>query len=1002
MANFRRIAATLVLLPVLLGMASADAKAPLVSQTSTVQQRPVQPRPAQQRPVQPQVIRAKAEKSTAQPAAQPRPWLYQNSDVPMDPAWQFGVLDNGLRYAIRRNGVPPGLISIRVRVDAGSLMEGPDERGFAHFIEHLTFRGSREVPDGEAKRVWQRLGATFGSDSNAQTTPTGTTYALDLPQAEPVGINQSMKILAGMMAAPNIVPEAVEAERAVILAEKRESYSPATAVSDEVRAFYFAGQPLAQRNPIGTTESLMAAKADALKAFHDRWYRPERVVIAVSGDVSPGLMERYIREYFGNWKPGGQPTPDPDFGKPDAAAPTTRVIVQPQAPTSVGMAWLRPWRPKADTIAYNQNKLIDALALQLINRRLEQAARAGASYIQAAVEQQEISRSADATFVTISPVGDDWQSALADVRAIIADAMATQPNQSDIDREYAAMDTAFAVAAENDDTESSASQAETMTGAVDIRETTVTAKAALDIFRGGRPLMTPAKMLESTRRMFTGTAHRALLIARNAGADDERKLAQAFSAPIAPASGKRLAAGSVTMDSLPALPPPGKVVKRVPFTDLNFERVTFANGVNLILFDTDAEKEKVRINVRFGNGQQSFGPDEDAALWAAPFVLAANGIGNLGQRELDELTNGRRMEFKFSVGEDAFELSAVSRPADYRDQLRLYAAKLAYPRWDAAPIMRLRAILNATESASRSSAAAVLDRELSWLLRRKDARFAPATHAMAQALTPEKFRAIWEPQLATGPIEVQIFGDIKTEEAIDAVARTFGALPPREARKAPSRNRKLWFPGAVATPEILRHTGATDQAAAVVAWPTGGGYGKLRDSRQLEVLAQIINDRLFERLRSIDGAVYSPTVASDWPLVYDKGGYFIIMAQLKPERLPLFGQMVRDIVSDLAANPVSEDELNRILVPMRKLLERATTSSAFWMAQTEGSSRDPRVMPAMRTYGRDLRTTTAADIRRLASRYLVASKIWSAIVLPQDVAPPAGLDSVWPGSRRGR
>ena len=85
------------------------------------------------------------------------PWLFKGSDIPPDPAWNFGALPNGLRYAIRRNGVPPGQVAVRVRIDAGSLNETDDERGFAHLIEHLSFRGSKYVPDGEAKRVWQRF-----------------------------------------------------------------------------------------------------------------------------------------------------------------------------------------------------------------------------------------------------------------------------------------------------------------------------------------------------------------------------------------------------------------------------------------------------------------------------------------------------------------------------------------------------------------------------------------------------------------------------------------------------------------------------------------------------------------------------------------------------------------------------------------------------------------------------------------------------------------------------
>ena len=104
------------------------------------------------------------------------PWLYKNSDLVHDDAWKFGRLPNGLRYAVRKNGVPPGQVSVRVRIDAGSLNEQESERGFAHLLEHLSFRGSTFVPDGESKRIWQRLGVTFGSDSNASTTFTETVY----------------------------------------------------------------------------------------------------------------------------------------------------------------------------------------------------------------------------------------------------------------------------------------------------------------------------------------------------------------------------------------------------------------------------------------------------------------------------------------------------------------------------------------------------------------------------------------------------------------------------------------------------------------------------------------------------------------------------------------------------------------------------------------------------------------------------------------------------------
>lgn len=927
--------------------------------------------------------------SAASPLAhsvgQKRPWLYENSDVPIDPAWHFGTLPNGLRYAVRRNGVPPGQVAIRLRIDAGALMEQPDELGYAHFMEHLTFRGSKYVPDGESKRLWQRLGVTFGSDSNAQTTATGTTYALDLPQATPQGLDESMKILAGMMTDPNIVDASVSAERAVVLAEKREGEGPGSRVGDATRAFLFAGQRMESRSPIGTTPTLNAATAAKMEAFHSRWYRPENAVISIAGDIDPATAEALIAKHFTPWKAEGKADPAPDFGDPDPAKPAAGVIVEPGVPTGISYAFLRPWRPRADTILYNQNKLTDALALQIINRRLEQAARAGGSFLQANVEQQDVARSVDGTFISIMPIGNDWAKALTDVRAVIEDARTTPPTAAEIAREYAQFDTALAIQVENADTEAGSKQAWDMVSAVDIRETVVAPQAALDIFRGAKATMTPDKLLQSTQRLFTADVSRALLMLPAAQPDAQAKLEAALKAPVAAATGVRLAEKAVTMADLPKLGAPGKVVSRAPVGVLGLETITFENGVKLVLFANDAEPEKVRINVRFGHGQQDFSPTKPVASWAAGYALVASGIGKLGQRDLDELTNGRRLGFDFSIDDDAFEIAAVTRPADYADQLKLFATKLAYPGWDPAPIARVKAGMTAAYDTLSTSADSVLGRDLGWLLRDKDVRYRTPDKTEIAALTPEAFRATWQPILASGPIEVQIFGQVKAEDAIAQVAATFGALPKRPDKPVPAANRLMRFPAHNATPVVLRHKGDKDQAAAVMAWPTAGGFAMAKESRQLEILAQIFNDRLFEKMRSIDGAAYSPSVQNSWPFSYDSGGYILVSSQIKPEKVGYFFQMIKDTAADLVARPVSDDELQRAVQPMRQLLSRASTGNAFWMQQVEGSTRDPRYIDVTKSMGNDLLSVTTTDLQSLARKYLVPDKSWSAVALPEGV-----------------
>lgn len=957
--SFRPAAVSLTVLALLL----SGSPAPLVARTEPVAS------PVASSSTQPQV----------------RPWLYENSDVPIDAAWRFGMLSNGLRYAIRRNGVPPGQVSVRLRVDAGSLMEQPDELGYAHFMEHLTFRGSRHVPDGESKRIWQRFGVTFGSDSNAQTTPTGTTYALDLPQATQASLGESLKILAGMMADPNIIDSAVNAERAVVLAERREGDGPQMRISDASRRHFFAGQPLADHSPIGTVATLNAATAARMEAFHQRWYRPENAVISIAGDIDPALAEQLIKDNFAPWSVAGKGAPLPDFGEPDPKAPATKVAVEPGAPTGLTMAWLRPWKPHADTIVYNQDKLTDMLALQIVSRRLEEAARAGGSFLQAGVDQQDVSRSADGTFVTIVPPDGNWEKALSDVRAIIEDAKATPPSQQEIDREYAQMDTALAIMVENADTESGAKQASDLVSAVDIRETTVSPQAALDIFRSGKPAMTPQKILDSTRRLFTAGVFRALLVTGKPQPGTDAKLAAAVAAPVKAATNARLADKSVSMADLPRLGAPGQVVSRTPIGLPGMESVTFANGVKLTLFPNDAETEKVRINVRFGHGQQAFSPTRPAPGWAATYALVASGIGKLGQRALDDLTNGRRMGMDFAIDDDAFELQAVTRPADYKDQLQLFAAKLFAPGWDPAPLARVKSGAGVAYDAMSQAPDSVLARDLNWLLHDKDVRFRTPSRTEIDALTPQAFRATWEPLLASGPIEVQIFGQVKADDAIQAVAATFGALPPRPNAPVPAANRQMRFPAHVEKPVILRHEGDKEQAAAVMAWPTSGGFTLTKEARQLEILTQIFNDRLFDKLRSTEGAAYSPSVQNSWPFSYDSGGYILVTSQVRPDRINYFYGVVKDTAADLAKTPVSDDELQRAVAPMRQLLVRAGTGNAFWMNQMEGATQDPRYVQAMQTMAQDMLNVTPAQLQALAAKYLVPGKSWSAVVLPQGV-----------------
>lgn len=932
------------------------------------------------------------------------PWIYRGSDVPRDKEWVFGEMPNGLRYAVRKNGVPPEQVSIRVRIDAGSIHEQDSEQGFAHLLEHMTFRESKHLANGAAIATFQRLGATFGSDTNAETSPTHTVYKLDVPEADAAKLEEVFKLLSGMIREPTLSPKGLADDLPIVLAERREQAAAAQRVAEESRKTIFAGQRLANRLPIGTEATLKAATSQSIRAFHERWYRPENTVVVVAGDAETPALAALVEKYFGDWKGRGPHVEPPAFGDPvapagaDPANPIgeTAVLVEPDLPRTLTYAVMRPWRPVNDTIVYNEGLLLDSLAQAIINRRLESRARSGGSYLYAQVNQDDVSRTADATFVSLAPLTDDWQAALADVRGVIADAVATPPTQEEIDREMAEFEVAFASSVEQRAVLAGSKLADDIVQAVDIRETVAAPETVLLVFNGMRDKFTPANVLKHTRQLFTGSVTRSVYVTPDASEANAGALRTALLAPVAADSGARLAAKSVSFGDLPPVGAPGTIAETAPLGVLGIDRVKFANGVGALLWSNNAEPGRVTVKVRFGSGRRAFGPQDAVYASLGEAALVGSGVGELNQEDLDRISTGRRMGFDFNIDDGVFTFTAQTRSADLADQLYLFAAKLGMPRWDANPVIRAKAAAKLAYESYSTSPNGVLERDAKFELYGRDPRFATPTPAQLDAATPEGFRRVWEPLLKQGPVEVLVFGEFDKAQTLEALRTTFGALPAREAIPGDALARSATLASS-ASPQVLYHRGDANQAAAIVAWPTGGGVPGLRESRQLQILSDLFNNRLLDEMRERTGASYSPQVVNDWPEDVESGGAIQAVAMIRPEDVPAYFAATEEIIRDLTTTLVTPDELSRVTEPLKQSISRASTGNTFWLWQLEGASDDARRVALLRTLLVDYTQTTPEAMQALARKYLTGRQPFRLAVIPQGQQ----LATAVPGSSSG-
>lgn len=944
------------------------------------------------------------------------PWIYRGTDIPQDENWLMGELPNGVRYAVRNSRVPPGQVSLRVTIDAGSLHEESGERGFAHLLEHISFRETDLYKSGEVISYFQRLGARFGLDANASTSATQTSYMLDLPNAQPARVDEALGLFAGMVQRPVITADILASDVAIVLAEAREGGGADRRIIEATQGLFFKGQRIADRSPIGEVEDVTGATPEAVRAFHHKWYRPENTLVVLAGDGDEQMLAALIERYFADWEVAGTGPDEPDFGAPQAPPSAVQpnpvgealVLVEAGQPRVISFGVMREWTQVVDNLEYNRGNLLNSMATSIINRRFESRARAGGNFLYAGVSVDKTSRSSQGTYVTLSPLGDDWQLALSDVRSVIADAVISPPTQAEIDREMAELRVSFVGMVEQSRIQSTRQLADSVVQAVNIREAVAAPETFLWLFDEMKDRFTPDAILETTQQLFQGEVVRALYLSPEPVEGGEAALRAAMLADVE-AFASDDDAETLTFADLPPIGEAAAPIRREPSGVLDIEQLTFANGVKALVWPTSNEPGRATVRVRFGGGWQAISEEDAVYAQLGESTLMPSGIGDLDLDALDRLATGRKLSLGFTIGDGVFEFEGLTRREGVADQLYLFAAKLSQPRWDAGPLERSKASALLTYGAYDANPNGVINRDLDWLLRDEDLRMKKPNPDQLRAATADGFQEVWSRLLKQGPIEVSVFGDIDKEETVLALSRTFGALPRREIMLPPTpaailagtepeaaqyaQIKGFTFPAANEAPRTITHSGGADQAAAIIAWPIGAGPADLPRSRKMQLLAQIFGNRLIEALREEAGASYAPFVASRWPRDATSGGAMFAIGQVEPETMDAFYAEARAIAADLASNGPSVDEVARVVEPMRQVIERAQTGHTFWLNQIEGGTVDPRIVESLFTLWSDFIETTPEEIRSLAEEYLQGHGGYQIAILPQETAQTSAVEA---------
>ena len=927
--------------------------------------------------------------SAAAPPREKPVWAFAASDIPVDPAWRFGRLDNGMRYVIRHNATPKGTALVRMEVAAGSLDEAEHERGFAHFVEHMAFNGSANVPEGEMVRLLEREGLAFGADTNASTSFERTTYLLDLPRADPALLGTALMLMRETASELTFAPAAVARERGVVLAEMRDRNSWQFRNLEAQMAFLNPEARYVQRLPIGKAETLNAANAESLKAFWRRSYVPDKTTIVVVGDFAPDAVEEAIRARFADWQAAPAP-PQPSGGPIDTVRQgETAIYLDPAMSERTMASRHAAWLDEPDTVANRREGVLRQIGYAIVNRRMQRLARlADPPFRDAGIGTGEVFRAGRTTNLVVDTVDGKWHQGLSAAALEYRRALRFGFAKSEIAEQVAGLRTALENDAASAATRSHGTLLNGVLALLRDDQVPATPQSALARFNAFAAKITPKVVLAAIKREAVPLVNPLLRLQGRrevAGSQAAIRTAwdEAMRSPLVRERG-----GDPGIFAYTGFGPPGQVVSDTTEPLLGIRSLRFANGVALNLKRTDLETERILVQLSIDGGDMLNTAAKPLVTEMAGW-LPTGGLGKHSQDALQSLLAGRTVSLNFDSNADSFASAAQTTPRDLELQLQVMAALVTDPGYRPEGQLRYRQATNNFFAQLRATPQSALSNAIGGILSDSDPRFTLQPVEAYRTLTFAQLKAGIGERLARGAVEIGLVGDFGEDQAIALIARTFGALPAREAAfQSYDAQRERRFT-ADRSPRVIRHTGPADQALLRLTWKTRDDSDPV-ESLTLSLLERVMRLALTESLREKLGKTYGPQANSNPSREWPGYGVFGIATTISVSEVDAARTAMLDAAARLRDAPVSADELQRARQPMLEALDNALKSNRGWLVLAgRAQSEADRIERFVRMKER-LLALTPADIQTVAARYLGAKDAVEVLVLPEAGEAPAG------------
>lgn len=856
--------------------------------------------------------------------------------APVDSAVRIGKLDNGLTYYIRHNETPKGQADFFIAQKVGSALEEDNQRGLAHFLEHMCFNGTKNFPGNSLIDWLETVGVKFGQNLNAYTSIDETVYNISSVPVARTGVQDSCLLILHDWADDLLLnPEEINKERGVIHQEWRRAMAGQMRILENQLPVLYPNNRYGYRLPIGTMEVVDNFEPQVLRDYYETWYRPDQQGIIVVGDIDPDYIEGKIKEIFS------------DIKMPENVKERTYIQVEDTPGTIWAIGRDKEMTNNVALLMFKQKEKllpdemrgtmasfpIDYLKFvitDMLDQRLDELTKDAKSPVAQAgidIDNFFVAKTKDALTLQVVAKGKDITPAIKDAYRELLRAVRGGFTVSEYERAKAKY------LANLEDAYNKRASVDNTKYAREYVRNFVDQEAIPGIefeYNLGQQIAAsvPLQAVNQVLPELVGNDNRAFLVMVTEAEDVVFPTESDLNKAIADVDAETIEPYKEETKSEPLIPSLPKAVAPKSVKELaeyGATEMTFPNGVKVIVKPTKFKDGDIRFDANAKGGLSSCSQDDAASLLFLPYALTAHGLGTYTDTDIQKYLSGKQTKMEFSFDSYSRSMEGQTTPKNLQTLMELiYATFTSFditPEEFDANQQKFAGILANQELNPQY----IFSRELTKALYKAPSRQA-ITSADIKAAKREAIINATKDMLVAPDYTFVFVGDIDMTKFTELASQYLGTLPKGKTVKfQPSADFDL-ATGLVDKTETTKME--TPQTWVFIGYNAAMPY-TAKNRALASITGQILSNRLLKKIREEMGAVYSIGAGANMSRVSKQNTVVQIPFPMKPEMKAEVLTEIDKMVNDMAEN-IKDEELNPIKEFMVKSAKENLEKNEEW------------------------------------------------------------------------